>query len=194
VPTSTQGAAAALRRPLIIGYGNSLRSDDGIGWHVANALRDDPRTAGIDVIASHQLTPELAEDLHRASLVVLVDARVDGSPPPLPGHCEVSRVSAPAKAAAGAPAEPGTGARTEPGAGGASTHHCTPRYLATLAEQLYGRVAPLKLVGVGVASIDDGDQLTPAVAAAVPSIVDLVLDLIGDAKPAPSFPEDHRHA
>ena len=33
---------------LVIGYGNPLRSDDGVGWHVAERLADDPRLAGVD--------------------------------------------------------------------------------------------------------------------------------------------------
>ena len=33
---------------LVIGYGNVLRSDDGIGWHVAERLAEDPRFDGVD--------------------------------------------------------------------------------------------------------------------------------------------------
>jgi hydrogenase maturation protease len=148
-------------RPLIIGYGNSLRSDDGVGWHVARARADDPRAAGIDVIAAHQLTPELAADLHLASRVVLVDALADlpGEPDPLPqGNCRISAL------------DPG-------GATGPSSHHHTPTSLAALARELYGSVPPVTLVGVGIASLEPGDTLTEPVASALPAIVDLILDL-----------------
>ena len=65
---------------LIVGYGNPLRSDDGIGWHAARLLATDPRLDGARVLARHQLAPELAADVSRASLVVLVDAAAKGDP------------------------------------------------------------------------------------------------------------------
>ena len=43
---------------LVVGYGNALRTDDGVGWHAAERLADDPRLADATVIAVHQLTPD----------------------------------------------------------------------------------------------------------------------------------------
>ena len=65
---------------LVVGYGNPLRSDDGVGWRAAQLLATDPRLAGARVLARHQLVPELALDVSRAPLVVLVDAAADGDP------------------------------------------------------------------------------------------------------------------
>jgi hydrogenase maturation protease len=65
---------------LVVGYGNSLRGDDGVGWHAAGRLAADPRLAGARVLARHQLTPELAVDVAQASLVVLVDAVAGAEP------------------------------------------------------------------------------------------------------------------
>ncbi|MFI5043071.1 MAG: hydrogenase maturation protease, partial [Acidimicrobiales bacterium] len=65
---------------LVIGYGNTLRSDDGVGWHAAALLAEDPRLAGVEVLAVHQLTPELALDMSRATLVILIDAGADDPP------------------------------------------------------------------------------------------------------------------
>lgn len=58
---------------LIIGYGNTLRSDDGAGQIVANQIAswNLPRVRSLAV---HQLTPELAEDVARADIVIFVDA------------------------------------------------------------------------------------------------------------------------
>jgi hydrogenase maturation protease len=52
---------------LIIGYGNSLRGDDGAGPFVATQL-------GAGAVACHQLTPELAEPISQAHRVIFVDA------------------------------------------------------------------------------------------------------------------------
>ena len=73
---------------LIVGYGNSLRTDDGVGWHAAGLLATDPRLEGAQILARHQLTPELAADISQASLVVLVDAASAGDP----GSVSVRRI------------------------------------------------------------------------------------------------------
>ena len=67
---------------LVIGYGNTLRTDDGVGRLAAERLADDPRLDGVRVIGRHQLTPELALDVSQAALVVFVDA----SQSPSGGH------------------------------------------------------------------------------------------------------------
>jgi Ni,Fe-hydrogenase maturation factor len=76
---------------LIIGYGNPLRSDDGVGWQAAELLTDDPRLADAQILACHQLTPELAEDVSRAGFVVLIDASTE---PGVPGSVETRELSA----------------------------------------------------------------------------------------------------
>ncbi|GAX38620.1 hydrogenase maturation protease [Nodularia sp. NIES-3585] len=55
---------------IAIGYGNELRSDDGIGRRVAKALH----LSKVKSIAVHQLTPELAEVLADADLAIFIDA------------------------------------------------------------------------------------------------------------------------
>jgi hydrogenase maturation protease len=56
---------------LYIGYGNSLRGDDGVGLYVAQRLQG---------LAVHQLTPELAEPISQASNVVFIDADITLAP------------------------------------------------------------------------------------------------------------------
>jgi hydrogenase maturation protease len=65
---------------LIIGYGNPLRSDDGLGWYAADHLIRTIRNEHIRVIQCHQLTPELAEDISRADRVVFIDACIGDMP------------------------------------------------------------------------------------------------------------------
>jgi len=61
---------------LIIGYGNTLRRDDGVGPAVADAVAalDLP---GVKSLACPLLAPELAADLADAKSVIFVDAAVD---------------------------------------------------------------------------------------------------------------------
>ena len=142
---------------LVVGYGNVLRSDDGVGWQVADILTDDARVAGATVLRCHQLTPELALDISRASVVVLVDAQHG----PEPGTFVVGRVE-----------QVGDAASTW-------SHHLDPESLVGLAVQLYGRAPAVYTVGVGVASLEAGDRLSPAVEAALPGIVEAVVAIIG---------------
>jgi hydrogenase maturation protease len=141
---------------LVIGYGNSLRSDDGIGWHAAGLLATDPRLAGARVLTQHQLVPELAADVSRASLVVLVDAAADGDP----GAVSVRRIGSP-------PPTPITW-----------SHHLTPESLAGLADALYGFVPPIVLVSVAAGSLAEGDSLSSALQRALPEVVEVVADVV----------------
>ena len=58
---------------LVIGYGNELRGDDGVGPAAARAVAGWNRP-GIVALDVHQLTPELADDVGQAGYVVFVDA------------------------------------------------------------------------------------------------------------------------
>jgi hydrogenase maturation protease len=60
-------------KTLVIGYGNTLRSDDGVGQRVAVAVAS-WELPGLETIVVHQLSPELAEPLASAELVIFVDA------------------------------------------------------------------------------------------------------------------------
>ena len=61
-------------RTLIIGIGNPLRGDDGLGWDVAGELSSELRRDDVQVLATHQLTPELSDLVSRAELVLFIDA------------------------------------------------------------------------------------------------------------------------
>jgi hydrogenase maturation protease len=144
---------------LVVGCGNPLRADDGIGWLAAARLADDPRCAGARVLTRQQLTPELAEDLSRARLAVVVDASAGSD---APGAIAVHAV------------------RPASGPVPALSHHVDPATLVALAECLYGQAPPVYLVTVSAASFEPGGVLSPATRRALPSVVDAVADLVGD--------------
>jgi hydrogenase maturation protease len=140
---------------LVVGYGNTLRTDDGIGWHAAERLAGDERLTGAVVLRCHQLAPELALDISAANLVVFIDAS-RGLPP---GTVDVTRVE-----------------RTDV-TGSTSSHHLGPPVLVALAHELYGREPAAFLVRCGVASLEVGDQLWPSVEAAMARVIDAVVGL-----------------
>ena len=150
-----ESAVGAGRGALVVGYGNALRTDDGLGWHAAARLAADPRLAGATVLQRHQLTPELAFDVGCAAFVVFVDA---GSGPP--GAIAVEPVVA-------APTSTVTW-----------SHHVDPASLLSLARDLYGRVPTGATVSVGTSSMEAGEGVTPLIAAVLPQVVETVVDLV----------------
>ncbi|MBE9169989.1 hydrogenase maturation protease [Pleurocapsales cyanobacterium LEGE 06147] len=58
---------------LVIGYGNTLRSDDGVGQIVAEKIANF-HLPEVRSLYLHQLTPELAADIAEVELVIFVDA------------------------------------------------------------------------------------------------------------------------
>ena len=146
--------------PLVIGYGNSLRRDDGVGRSVAEALIADARIPDADIRSVHQLMPELALDISRASLVVFIDATVDLAA----GEHDVE------------PVAPG-------GAVSSWTHHVGPEVLGDLARQLYGQAPDMLNVRVGIADAEVGEGLTPVVEASVAAVADTIVALVGAARP-----------
>jgi hydrogenase maturation protease len=148
---------------LVVGYGNALRGDDGVGWHAASLLADDPRLAGAQVLGRHQLTPELAADISQASLVVLVDARAGDIPP---GSVSLQRIRPRQDAAAG------------------WSHHLDPAVLAGLADALYGAAPPIFLLSVAAASFADDDRLSPTLQRALPAVVEAVARVVEEHRGA----------
>ena len=58
---------------LVIGYGNTLRNDDGAGQIVAEKVAN-WKLNNLRAIAVHQLTPELAANLAEVEQIIFVDA------------------------------------------------------------------------------------------------------------------------
>jgi hydrogenase maturation protease len=134
-----------------------INRDDGIGWHAATRLAGDPRLTGAEVLARHQLTPELATDIARASLVVLVDASVGGGAPgSVLVRCVQPRRDAPL----------------------VWSHHLDPAAPASLAGALYEAVPPMVVVSVASASFAGGDRLSPALQRALPKVVEMVARVV----------------
>jgi hydrogenase maturation protease len=118
---------------LVIGYGNELRGDDGVGPAVARVVAR-WRLSGVTAIAAHGLTPELAEPIAGARGVVFVDARGDGD--------EVAVVE------------------ILPAAAPKLGHASDPGWLLALAESLWGRRPRAWLVMVPAESFALGEGLS----------------------------------
>jgi hydrogenase maturation protease len=161
-----EGGGASLHAVLVIGFGNTLRRDDGAGAVAAELMAADPRLADVEVQARYQLLPEMAMDMAEASLVILVDADLRA----LPGSIEIRRLEP------GAPRSDAD-ARSEPGA---SSHHVGGGELVALAAELTGHRPEAVEIGIGVSDIEMGEGLTPAVEGALPKVVEIVVGLVAE--------------
>jgi hydrogenase maturation protease len=135
-------------RLLIIGYGNPLRGDDAVGYLAAERLRSLLTGPNIQILAVHQLTPELADLISRAARVIFIDAAATGEP----GAIQQRSI-------------------TPTGAPGGFTHHSTPGALLAASEALFGSVPAATLYSISGQSFEFGEELTPPVGQALETLV-----------------------
>jgi hydrogenase maturation protease len=152
-----------MKRPVIIGYGNPLREDDGLGWRAADLLAG---YLGLEaeVIQRHQLTPELAATVADGAPVLFMDAAVDIEP----GTVRCDRVGV----------EPLDG----------WSHDLAPSQLLQMTRDLYGSEPTAYLISGGVFQTGLGDQLSPlgrTCAAAMADTAVALLDALSRNVPAP---------
>ena len=142
---------------LIIGYGNTLRGDDGVGQLIAHRLEAILGSNGILIIACHQLTPELVETISRADEVVFVDVTEDGQAGDIRSFA----------------LQPETAA-------GAFTHNISPSALLAASANLYGVCPRGQVISISGTHFDYGETLSLPVEKAIPQAVSLIRQMIED--------------
>ncbi|MDZ7343462.1 MAG: hydrogenase maturation protease [candidate division KSB1 bacterium] len=65
---------------LILGIGNVLMGDEGIGVHVVRHLQNLPLPEGVECLDGGTGSFNLLEPMQRARKVILIDATIDGAP------------------------------------------------------------------------------------------------------------------
>ncbi len=140
---------------LVVAWGNPLREDDGVAWHVLEGLRSlNPRASlpALTLRYAHQLTPEMADCVSRSEGAVFVDARRDGTP----GEVRCEEIT--------------------PSAGPSPlAHSLSPQALLLLAEQLYGRAPTAVVLSVTGERFGMGEALSAAVRRSLPRAIVTVI-------------------
>jgi hydrogenase maturation protease len=152
---------------LLIGWGNPLRGDDGVGQAIAAAVErwGQPQ---LEVVEAVQLTPELAPLLAAARRVLFVDAEAGAAA--ITGGWRLEPVP---------PLEPGV--TTAAWSSQPLSHHASPGVLLMLAETLYGRRPPAWQLLVAAHACGFGCGLSPATEALLPGALAAVRLWCGDA-------------
>lgn len=64
------------KRTCIVGIGNPLRSDDGVGAYICQLL-EEKNLPGVSIISTQQLDIGIAEELSKFDNVIFVDASLE---------------------------------------------------------------------------------------------------------------------
>lgn len=156
-----------MNHTLVIGYGNPLRGDDGIGFLAAQELVKTVRDESVKVLAMHQLHPELASEVSSAAFVIFIDARA----------------GIPAGVIESGPVRPATVAPLT------FSHHLQPDVLMACTKALYGRCPDACLITFTGASFDFDTGLSDAATRCFPDLLERVKAMLGyvkEQKPPPS--------
>ena len=122
-------------KTLVIGYGNTLRCDDGVGIHVAQAIEKEGFD-GVEVRTCQQLHMDLVSEFGDYDRIILADASVDGE------EVEMRKIRPTSQNFM------------------ASSHHLGPELLLRLSEITHFGEPELYLCMVRGRCFDYGDQLS----------------------------------
>lgn len=152
---------------LVIGYGNSLRSDDGAGCRVSDIVAswDLPYVRSLTV---HQLNPELAEPIAQSELAIFIDACVSTDNPSKRRRksmpiVQVQRIDISKQMGSMPVAELG--------------HRSDPRSLLALAHQVYGETPVAYSLLLPAVNWEFGEQLSTVTRKSIEQSVDFLRNL-----------------
>jgi len=134
---------------LVIGCGNPLRSDDGVGRHAARQIAATVSHKDVAVLVRHQLTPDLAEPVHKSRFVIFIDASCADPPGKIRSRRLVPEAALP----------------------GLLMHHLTPAGLLACAKAIYGNCPPAVLYSVGAKCFKFDEALSDKVYRSLPELL-----------------------
>jgi hydrogenase maturation protease len=137
---------------LLIGYGNTLRSDDGVGPKVVEKVAA-LKLPGIQTLSCDLLTPELADPISRAETVVFIDAAIDA-----PQRVQL-RPLAPAASSQ------------------IMAHAADPRTMLALARDIFGQAPKAWWLTIPVENIGIGEEFSALAKQGVASAIEKIQEL-----------------
>lgn len=148
---------------LVIGYGNTLRGDDGAGPCAAQRIgarrAGEQRGGALRALAVHQLLPELVDDIARAERVVFIDAY-------LVNEANAANEAALLRVEAVEAIDGRVEARMP------AVHASSPDALLALCARLYASVPPAWVVGIPAYDFAPGAAISPRTAQRIEEAVD----------------------
>jgi hydrogenase maturation protease len=146
---------------LVLGLGNPLQSDDGVGCHVIKALESHALAGDIDLIDGGTLGVGLVNLFEGRRWIIVVDAAEMGESPGTIKRLEPKDVR---EANSGTPY---------------SLHHLGVAEALQLASALNLPLPKITLFGIQPMRIGWGDTLSAPVQVAIPHVVSAILQILG---------------
>ena len=137
----------------VIGIGNTLRRDDGVGAKVIDCLRARVDPDRVELFTCHQLLPEVVESLRGRAGVIFVDASVE---------LDAGEVRCDDVVVDPAPWRWG--------------HHLEPASLLGIMDPVERPAA--RTIAIGAVDFEFGEELSTDVDHAVPAAVDCILSTV----------------
>lgn len=151
------GSNAPPKHIVVLGVGNLLLSDEGVGVHVANKLMEMDLPSVVQIVEGGTDGFRLMNIVTEADRLIVVDAVKGGGPPG-----SIYRFSV-------------KDAQTYPDAYKTSVHQIGILEVIHLSE-LIGKTPETTIIGVEPKSLDTGMELSPEVHAKLPKIIELILE------------------
>jgi hydrogenase maturation protease len=165
---ATRSDAESSPRLLVIGYGNTLRGDDGAGPKVAELIAG-LNLQGVETLACDLLTPELADPISEAESIIFVDAALTA-----PHKVELC----PIKAADSSQI---------------MAHAADPRTLLAVARDVFGRVPRSWLLRIPIENLGIGEGFSPTARKGVQEAVEMICGLVATREHQPQGDEPPPH-
>ena len=146
-----------MKQVLVVGYGNSLRSDDAVGLYAVREMQKVGTRSNVEFLEMHQLQPELAEIMSRKDLVIFIDAAMHG----ISGETRYEPVLPSSKTPE-------------------MSHSTNPESLLFMAKELYGHVPKAILVTVAGECFGIGTKLSAEVEVAMKGVAVRASQLIDE--------------
>lgn len=155
------------RGTVVVGCGNPVRGDDGVGVQVVARLRHADLPADVQLVDLGTSAFDVLDLLRHCDRMVLVDASTTGAPPGTIHRLPIEALD------------------PEPAPTELSLHAVRWDHILGLAWRMLGDrlTARVEVVLVEAASVDFSEHLTPEVEAAATRVADLLVAELGGAGP-----------
>ncbi len=160
---SSKNSKPAFAGLLIIGYGNTLRGDDGVGPRVADAIAQ-LNLPGVRSMSCDLLTPELADPISAAETVVFIDAAVDA-----PTEVQLRKL------------EPAPSSQV-------MAHAADPKTMLALARDVFGHAPEAWWLTIPAERMEIGETFSPRTQRGYKDAIGRVRKLAGGHKLEPQSP------
>jgi hydrogenase maturation protease len=146
---------------LVIGYGNTLRGDDGAGYAVAEAVEawNLPQVRSLPL---HQLTVDLAADISEVDVVIFVDAAMPSELNNTASEIEIRSITSAVN-----PADLG--------------HAVTPQALLAIAQSIYQSTPNAYWVLIPAENFDFSEEVSTTTQTSMQVALDRIKDIVSQS-------------